>query len=1262
MKKLLLFALFASFCLGAAEQIFRPGILPGAKIPAPKGKTEKLLINPSTVNAGTLTMWLRPENWNNESDKAWHFFLTSGNSDGASIMLYRFLEGETRLLFKKADGIAAEIRSKVPFTADEWVHLAFSFTSDEEKNLTELAFYVNGKKVGTRKAPIVLNNFPNSWQLGDVPMWNPKSTHGTTLGRCEYHERKLEDDEIAGIAGQRFVNNKMSVMNYKFTPTSTNVIYGVTAPGAKTLEVCFFNEIGKATVEYFPCVTKKDGSFSAEFKVPEDTVSTKMTLLKADRTSPVWKITAIKYANFLPAFRPDFWQSTWIWYKGNTNKPMLRFFRKTFTADPDKLALAAFQWVCDGGSEVFINGQSIAKHGNWAVPKVFDNLLGMLKKGKNVIAVRGYKLSGAAGIFGELSLLGKDDSIRKIGTDKSWKVSDVLSENWNTVDFDDSNWAEPDELMRPPQAPYGDTPYRNFAKIPELRPLDVSKNFNVVPGNSADVEFAFSPVEKAPEAPVYIVLMRKNMELFRTRAEFISQADKLLLKGKISVPALAMPEEYDIKLSCLSVKFDGYIGRLIVDQSEKTAEKLVAKVEKVNGSLQLMLNGKPTPFMLYRNAINFRNTTISNTFITGFDRAGVRLSEINLNLKFILNEDGTLNTDVIDLYLLSPLYYAPQSRWVIFFHVDAPRWLSQRYPEDRFAKEDGTQIDQLSYASENYRRETCAALEKVITYIKSKPYYNSIIGFGLDGGEDGQFMQWTGRPIQYFGDYSKPMRELFHKKLQEKYSTIGKLNAAWQKSYKTFEEIPLPSVARRKGSKTEFFLDPVKDADAVEFNRVFATAPAEFMLSCAETIKKATDFERITAAYYGKFFSIAGFMEYGELATHKVLQSPYIDYLIAVEYNQRSSGLPHSISAVAESYTMHNKIFVDEADIRTFLSGSKRWAYAGSCFETISQIRKMFIFSFVRGHGVHWYDLHGGVFENKAIFDAIGRTGKVAAENLSSPRKNAEIACIVDEESLLHTTSSLKNATSISVRHQQSGILNRIGAPVDLYFAADLEKMPEYKMYIFLNFYAPTPKVRAEVDKLKRDGKMLVFLGNAGFAGNKTPAENMEALSGIKMKQAEKNLPVVLKFEPKASPAPFNQLANTVYLSTGNVYPVMLPDDPTAQIFGKFSTDANLKPLAFKDFKTHKVFFSSIAAVPPELYRKLAEIAGVHIISRDNNTFVYAGRNMLGVHTAESGVKELHWQTPATFVDAITGKVYGRNTKLLKLPMREYETIIMLVK
>ena len=1262
MKKFLFCICFVVFCLSGAEQIFRPDILPGAKIPAPEGKTEKLLINPASVNAGTLTMWLRAENWSNESDKAWHFFVTSSNNDGASIMLYRHPEGETRLLFKKSDGVASDIRFKVPFVADEWIHLAFSFAADEEKNITELSFYVNGKKVSTRKASFVLNNFPNSWQLGDTPRWNPKSIYSTTCGRCEYHERKLSDDEISGIAGQRFVNGRMSVMNYKFIPTSTNTVYGVTAPGAEQLEVCFFDEIGKATVEYFPCRVKKDGTFSAELKIPSDTVSTKMTVLKRDRKSPVWKITGIKYANFLPDFRPDFWRATWIWHQEYSGKPMRRFFRKTFNADPDKLAQAALQYVSDGKSEIFVNGQSVAVHGNWAVPSVRDNLLGVLKKGKNVIAVEGYKHAGAAGIFGELSLVGKDGSLRKIGTDKSWKASADFVDNWNKIEFNDDVWAESEELMRPPQAPYGDTPYRNFATIPELRPLDVSKNIEVDPGSSAEVDFSFAPLAKKPAAPVYIVLMRKGMELFRTEARFISGTEKLLLKGKIPVPELAMPEEYDIKLSCLSVKFDGIIGKLIVKPSGKTNKKLVAKVEKVNGTLQLMLNGKAVPFMLYRNAINFRNTTVANTFITGFDRAGVRLSEINLNLKFIVNEDGTLNTDVIDLYLLSPLYYAPQSRWVIFFHVDAPKWLVQRYPDERFVKEDGRPIDQLSYASENYRREICTALEKIITYIKSKPYYNSIIGFGLDGGEDGQFMQWTGRPIQYFGDYSVPMKKLFHRKLEEKYSTVGKLNAAWQSSYKSFDEIPIPGVARRRGSKTEFFLDPVRDADVVEFNRVFGTAPADFMLACAETIKKNTDFERITAAYYGKFFSIAGYIEYGELAISKVLNSPYMDYLIAVEYNLRGSGLPHSISAVAESYTMHNKVFVDEADIRTFLSGSKRWAYAGSCFETVSQIRKMFIFSFVRGHGVHWYDLHGGVFENKAIFDAIGRTGRVAAENLSSPRKNAEIACIVDEESFLYTSSSIKNATSVSIRHQQSGILNRIGAPVDCYFAADLDKIPEYKMYIFLNFYAPSAKIRAEIDKLKRDGKVLVFLGNAGFVGSKTPAENMEALSGIKVKQADKNLPVVLKFEPQLSPEPFNKLSKISYLSTGNVYPVMLPDDPDALVFGKFSMEENWKPLAFKDFKTHKVFFSSTAAVPAELYRKLAEIAGVHIISHDDNTFVYAGRNMLGVHTAESGVKKLHWHENATFTDAITGKVYGRNTKLLKLPMQEYETIIMKVK
>ena len=1256
----LLLAFIAASAFAAAPQIFRKDVLPGAAVTAPAKTAFTRTITPEYFTSGTLTMWVRPEGWSN-NDRAWHFFCKAESDGSAAIMLYRFADGKTRLLFKKNNGNATDIITEVPFASGEWLHLAFTWQVDDAKKVTELKFYVNGLPAGTRKAPVTLSDFPTTWTIGDKPSWNPQSQFSTTIGRTELHAKVLSAAEISGIAGQRFRNGKMSVDNNKFTPKSTNTIRGETAPGAKKLQITYFDEVDTPTVVTLPCEVK-NGKFSAELQIPEDTVNTRITLLKSDGTSPVWKITDIKYANFLPDFRPDFWQSTWIWHQEYSGKPMRRYFRKTFDADPDKLSLAALQWVCDGGSEIFINGTPVLRHGNWAVPTVRDNLLPLLKKGKNVIAVEGYKISGAAGIFGELSLVGKDSSIRKIGTDKTWKATAELHPNWTAVDFNDSGWAEPKELMRPPQAPYGDTPYRNFAPVPQLKRDGAVQQITAAAGSSCPLEFAFEPTSKLPPAKVYIKLLRKNAELFRTEAKFSLENGKLILRGKIDIPSGAMDDVYEVKLDCLSVKYPDTLATLQVRAIPATNKPLITKLERIDGVLQFTMNGKPAPLMLYRNAINFRDSTFLNTFISGFDRAGVRLTEVNISLRRLWHEDGSLNTDMLDLYMLSPLYYAPNSNFVLFFHVDAPAWMMQKYPGERYVKDNGEPLNQMSYASEIYTRETADFLKKIIAYLKTKPYYNRIAGFGLDGGEDGQFMQWTGRPIMYFGDYSQPMKDKYHRHLAEKYVTIDKLNTAWQSNYKSFADIKTPEVSRRRGNVEKLFLDPVKDADLIEFNRVFGTAPADFMLSCAQALKEASNREKITAAYYGKFFSIAGYMEYAEMAVGKVLRSPDIDYLIAVEYSLRGSGKPHSISAPAESYALHNKMFVDEADIRTFLSGSKRWAYAGSCFETVSQIRKMFAFTFVRGHGIHWYDLHGGVFENKAIHDAIGRTRQIAQKQIHQKATPAEIAFIVDEESFFHTTSAIKRASSASLLHLQNGALGRIGAPFDIYFASDLDKMPEYKMYIFADLYAPTPETIARINQLKRDGKMLIFTGSTAIANIGDAAENLASITGIKVKKLDKVVPAVLKFIPQNAPAPFDTISAGQYISGGRIHPLMLPVDPPAQLFGTLTADESVKTLAYRDFGTHKVFFSAIPALTPDIYRTLAKLANVHIISHDNNTMIYAGRNMLGVHTSQCGNKKLFWHKKATFTDAVTGKVYARNTQVLTLPMLENETKILEVK
>jgi hypothetical protein len=322
----------------------------------------------------------------------------------------------------------------------------------------------------------------------------------------------------------------------------------------------------------------------------------------------------------------------------------------------------------------------------------------------------------------------------------------------------------------------------------------------------------------------------------------------------------------------------------------------------------------------------------------------------------------------------------------------------------------------------------------------------------------------------------------------------------------------------------------------------------------------------------------------------------------------------------------------------------------------------MFIFTFVRGHGIHWYDLHGGVCENKAIHNAIGRTGQIARAQLSNKVAPAEIAFIVDEESFFHTTSSIKRASSASLLHLQNGALGRIGAPFDIYFASDLDKIPEYKMYIFADLYAPAPETIAQIEKLKRNGKLLIFTGNTGYANFGKPEKNFEQITGIKVKMLDKAVPAVLKFIPQHAPAPFNRISGGQYVSGGKVYPLMLPIDSQAQLFGTLTADESVKTLAFRDFGTHKVFYSAVPVLTPEIYRELAKLAGVLFITHDRPTMIYAGRNMLGVHTSQRGTKELFWPVKATFTDAVTGKVYGRNTKKLHLPMLENETKILVVK
>jgi hypothetical protein len=308
--------------------------------------------------------------------------------------------------------------------------------------------------------------------------------------------------------------------------------------------------------------------------------------------------------------------------------------------------------------------------------------------------------------------------------------------------------------------------------------------------------------------------------------------------------------------------------------------------------------------------------------------------------------------------------------------------------------------------------------------------------------------------------------------------------------------------------------------------------------------------------------------------------------------------------------------------------------------------------------GIHWYDLHGGMFENPAIINAMENTFKAAEKQMDVPvKKHAEIALIGDEPSMRAVTDRIASLASASIRHQQNGKLSRIGAPYDMYFSNDLlrEDFPEYKMYVFINLWAPTPEVVKAIEKLKRDGKLLVFCGNAGLIMDNTiGAGNVAKLTGINMKQyPAKALTMKINLPGKDQ---------TVWSSAGKTDFIIAANDPQAATYGEIDEQPEIKPFAIKKFNTHTVVHTAVPVLDVSVWQYLAEMAKIHFYTKDPDTMCYVGKGMLGVHCGTPGEKKIEFPAKADFIDAVTGEVYARNTRTLKINMKEKETKLIIVK
>ncbi len=154
--------------------------------------------------------------------------------------------------------------------------------------------------------------------------------------------------------------------------------------------------------------------------------------------------------------------ANWIWDGGKTTTAAdggyaagTQYFRKTLSLDPSQIASVLISFTADDISALYVNGTLLGETAAWGTGGVVD-ATSALRSGNNVIAMSGTNTTnGYAGVIAKIVITNTDGSTTNVVTDRTWKVSRTEVSGWTAVEFDDSSWATPGQLVAFGSSPWG---------------------------------------------------------------------------------------------------------------------------------------------------------------------------------------------------------------------------------------------------------------------------------------------------------------------------------------------------------------------------------------------------------------------------------------------------------------------------------------------------------------------------------------------------------------------------------------------------------------------------------------------------------------------------------------------------------------------------------------------------------------------------------------------------------------------------------------
>ncbi len=699
-----------------------------------------------------------------------------------------------------------------------------------------------------------------------------------------------------------------------------------------------------------------------------------------------------------------------------------------------------------------------------------------------------------------------------------------------------------------------------------------------------------------------------------------------------------------------------------------------AQVEMRNGAPCLFINGTPHPgtsYMTYHpDGKNFGDIGRAGVHLYSFSATPTE-STYNLAAPCWVASEAFDYSGMDDrAHLL--LENDPEAVFFPRVYLGTPPWWADAHPDDlvTFDPRDGEpQVFVLmgkrvaSWASETWREDTAEALRRFIAHVEESDYADRVIGYHVASGTTEEWMQWGSNENEWT-DYSAVNVARFRTWLERRYGEEAALRAAWHKPELTFASAEVPPRSERARGEIAYLRDPASAQPSMDYVLYTSWLVADTIQYFAAVTKDAVNRERLVGVFYGYLLALSGAQREqnaGHLALHDVLTCPDIDFITSpcnYGFRELGTGFPHAMSLV-DSVKHHGKLWFDENDFRTWLTPNVpagRFGKTDTFEESLLCQQREFGWTLANRHGMWWFDMGGGWYDDARMLEAIGQMNRIAYDCLDvDGRPAAEIAFVVDPDCGVYLRPG--NPFSWPSLILQQPMLGRIGAPVAVVSLDDLTSLPEYKVYIFPNCLAPTDEERQSIAQLlEATGAAVVWVGPAGLYRNGTVDHAaMEELTGVPLTLVE--TPVSWRIQPAKAASEWGW-TNPVPIGEGRQGGVLaIPKAPDGVVLGMIE-GTDHPALVATETNDSLTVFSSVPRLPAGLLRTVARKAGVHLYI-DTEDIVWASRDLLAISVNAAGPRTVRLPRPCRVVDLWSGQHVADNTAEFTVEIPEKGTALL---